>query len=101
MLGGSSQSRACQSSARCHQGVVVPWEPTCAAQGDGMSTAHVLLYQPLLLPSAAVTHLWCDYLHAWKHFLKFYPLISAPLVWAALVQLILANVHEFSLPNSV
>lgn len=40
-----------------------------------------------------------DYLHAWKHFLKFYPLISAPL-WAALVQLILVRVHECSLPDS-
>lgn len=51
----------------------------CAAWGDGVSTAHMLLYQPPLPPVPAVTHLCRDYLHAWKHSLKFYPLISAPL----------------------
>lgn len=39
-------------------GVVLPWEPMCAAWGDGMSTAHMLLYQLPLLPVPAVTHVW-------------------------------------------
>lgn len=60
-------------------GCVLPWKLTCAAWGDGVSTAHMLLYQPPLPPVPAVTHLCRDYLHAWKHSLKFYPLISAPL----------------------